>query len=160
MAVRCRLVAAALLVPVLAVACSSGGDEVSDHPGCEPVPALVESYRSQDWDALDAATIEIRTAIAAEPDPRLETVREAVIGLRNDALAETFWIPPAERELTAELIAADPAELSTEERRLRAEILRTRVEGAPDRLPDPPRNDAGARAFLAAIEAACESDSG
>ncbi len=157
---RCRLAAAALIVPALAVACSSGGDEVADHPGCDPVPALVESYQAQDWDALDAATIEMRTAIAAEPDPRLDAVRDAVIGLRNDALAQTLWIPPDERELTAELIAADPAELSARDRRLRAEILRTRVEGAPDRLPDPPRNDAGARAFLAAIEAACESGSG
>lgn len=158
---RRRLAALALTIPALAVACSSDGDDVADHPACEAVPTLVEGYQSQDWDAVDAATIEIRTAIAAEPDDRLETLRDAVIGVRNDALAETFWIPPDERDLTANLIAADPADLSAEDRRLRAEILRTRVEDAPDRLPDPPRNDAGARAFLASAEAVCEvGDSG
>ncbi|MGI9539973.1 MAG: hypothetical protein ACR2N6_07480 [Miltoncostaeaceae bacterium] len=155
---RFRLAATALVIPALAAACSSGGDDVADHPACEAVPALVESYQAQDWDAVDAATIEIRTAIAAEPDDRLQLLRDAVIGVRNDALADTFWIPPDERELTAELIAADPADLDSADRRLRAEILRTRVEGAPDRLPNPPRNDAGARAFLASAESTCEVD--
>ncbi len=156
---RRLLLLSALALPLIAAACTPGGgtsDDLADHPACEPVERLVAAYEQERWDDLDAATREIRTAIAASGDERLAPLREAVIGTRNQALAETFWVPPDERALVRRLLAADPADLDPADRRLRAEVLRERVEGAPDRLPDPPRDDAGARAFLRAAQDACD----
>ena len=160
---RRRLTLAALALPLVVAACTpggGGGDDLADHPACEPVERLVSAYEQGRWDAMDAASKEIRREIALSGDERLRPLRESVIGARSQALAETFWIPPEERALVRRLVAADPAQLSPANQRLRAEILRERVEDAPDRLPDPPRDDAGARAFLRAAEAVCELDSG